>query len=485
MPSRRAAPTYDWDSDGSTSKQGIGIFILKPEVQAIVRKPSWNSTETVIRPYPCVSFDKPETDFEPYRVVFNDGRNRFSDWIRRYPCAWGIGQNSITFLIPKPHKMYDVWTSPLGVLYKAIENACKKGEAKDPSWYPLREAGMNRGKALRPPGELYLIQGVVMRHDKTEYGGKNGPPLGWGKNPSLILMLSMDAGKGLADELNKEKEGFAGSPNDFEARYVNGDPVSPLHGRFIHFWERGSVPPSRGYASHPTTAQQQAASSFEAGFNSDDGDASKGGAKGDIKKGFDIELTTHYAGRPATFNQVGEEQTRKHWQHWDDILHFPTEVEQAHMLTKVFPASAIIYSFESVNKEWIPDECWHAIRQPKSVNFRERTEFQEPPASDDPFGGFAAPSTPAQSPVVSQAAAAVATTAQRSVEVDPWSTDATSDPTSALAGTEDHSLPVGTVEASAPAEAPPAAPTPPAASGGKPSSEAVIARLANARNKVK
>lgn len=481
MPSRRAVPEYDWDNDGSASKQGTGIFILKPEVQAVVKKPSWWGTETVVRPFPCVSFDKPEAEFEPYRLIHSDGRNRFSDWIRRYPCAWGVGMNATTFLIKKTHKMYDPWTSPLGILYKAIENACKKGEAKDPRWYPLREAGMNKGKALRPPSELYLLQGVMLRHDKTEFGGKNGPPpLGWGKSPTMILMLSMDAGKVLADELNKEKEGFNGSPTDFEARYVLGDPVSPLTGRFFHFWERGSTPPSRGYTSQPT---QQPTSSFEENMGGDDTDAAQGGAKGEVKKGFDIEITTHYGGRVASFNQVGEEQIRKHWQHWDDILYFPTEQEQAHMLAKVFPATAIIYAFESVNRDWIPDECWHEVRKPKSANFRERTEFEEPPADD----GFGTPSTQAPANTTSQPAAAVAaTTAPRSAEADAWDADANRD-TSAR-GSEDSSVPRGSVDAATPVtEAPPKAPTPPAAAAGSKSesNEATIARLANARTKVK
>ena len=470
MPARREAPSYNWDDDGGSSKQGSGIYILKTEVQAVVKKPSWFGTETVVRPFPCISFSKPDTDFEPYRIVHTDGRARFSDWIRRYPCAWGVGQNASTFLIKKTHKMYDVWQSPLGVLYKAIESACKKGQAKDPSWYPLREAGMNKGKALKPPGELYLLQGVLLRHDKTEYGTKQaGTPLGWGKNSTMVLMLSSDAGKVLADVLNKEKEGFHGSPTDFEARYESGDPVALTSGRYIHLWERGTTPPSRGYSSQPTNVQP--ASSFDEGLDQGEDPAAGGASKGDIKKGFDIELTTTYAGKPATFGPVGEEQVRKHWQHWDDILYFPTEVEQAHMLAKVFPASAIIYSFESVNKEWIPDECWHSLRKPKSANFRDQGSFTEPP-SDDGFNADASaapPQAPASRPAAGEGAS--------------WETEV-----DAPGGAEDASLPQGAVEtATTVAEAPPTAPTPPAGKAekaGKETPEEVIARLATARHKV-
>jgi len=475
MPSRRQAPEYDWDNDGSASKQGSGIYILKPEVQAVVKKPSWWGTETVFRPYPCVSFQNPETEFEPYRIVHPDGRNRFSDFIRRYPCAWGIGQNATTFLMKKTHRLYDVWTSPLGILYKAIENACRKGEAKDPRWYPLRESGMNRGKALRPPSDLYLMQGILLRHDKTEFAGKGQIPLGWNKNPTFILMLSMDAGKVLADELNKEKEGFAGSPVDFESRYVHGDPVSPLNGRFMHFWERGSAPPSRGnsYTSKPT----QQTSSFEEGLSGDGSDAAVGGASKEMpKKGFDLEMTTHYGGRIANFNKAGEDQIRSHWQHWDDILYFPTEVEQAHILSRCFPATAIIYAFESVNRDWISDECWHEIRKPKSANFRDRVEFEEPPAEDDPFG---AP-TQATQPASSRAAAAAAAT-QRPAEADAWSDLAEN---GAHGGAEDSSVPQRSID-TAVAEPAPSTPTPRTATDGNESMEAKIARLASARNKIK
>jgi hypothetical protein len=456
----------------------MGIYILKPEAQAVVKKPSWWGTETIFRPYPCVSFQNPETEFEPYRIVHPDGRTRFSDWFRRYLCAWGVGQNATTYLIKKTHKFYDHWQSPLGILYKAIENACKKGEAKDPRWYPLRESGMNKGKALKPPGELFIMQGLMLRHDKTEYGVKGSPPpLGWGeKNPTCILMLSSDAGNSLADELHKEKEGFAGSPTDFESRYVHGDPVSPMNGRFLHFWERGTNPANRGsnYASKPV----QQTTSFEEGMDAGADATQAGGAGKEMqKKGFDVEITTHSGGRIATFNKVGEEQIRKHWQHWDDILFFPTEIEQAHLLAKSFPATAIIYAFESVNKDWIPDECWHEVRKPKSANFHDRTEFEEPPSDDY---GFAA-SAPASKPAVSQPAAAATT--QRSAEADAWSDM----PQGAAPGAEDSSVPQGTVDkATSVAEAPPVTPAPVAATpGSKEDSEAKIARLASARSKVK
>ncbi len=392
--------------------------------------------------------------------------------------------SSTTFLIKKQHRLYDPWSSPLGILYRAIENACKKGEAKDPAWYPLREQGMNKGKALRGPSELYLMQGVLLKHDKTEYGGPKGPPLGWGKNPTLVFMLSKDAGKHLVDLLNKENEGYSGAPDDWEARYVAGDPVSPLSGRFLHFWEKGTDPKGR-YRSQPTEQPQQSGGSA---FDDMDTElsASQGGANRQMEaKGFEVEITTVHNNRTANFNDAGMQQIRDHWQDWDDILYTPTEIEQAHLLADCFPASAIIYAFEPHNRDWIADKCWHALRNPTSVDFRHRPPEKAPEFPDDHMGGFGQPAPQTEPSAIPTAAPAAPPQAQRAQPASQASSGWEED--NGDGGAVDTAVPAAPETASSPVpvEAPPTAPQPPAAQDSAERTEERIARLAAARNKGK
>lgn len=396
MPSRqqpRSRPDYDWTIDGSTSRQGRGIYILKPGISAIVRKPSWFGTETIFRPYPCVSFANPLTEFEPYRLI--DNNNKFSDFIRHYACAWQVGSGrTCTYLVKKTTKVYDPWSGPLGILWTAIENACKKSHPMTAEWQPLRESGFNKGRPLKGPSECFLMQGALIRHDKNEFLGKNGPPLGWGKNMTCIMLLSMDAGNNLVDLLGKEKEGYTGSPDDFEARHVNGDPISPLFGRFVHLWERGTDPRGR-YNSQPTP---QSGGWDQLG----DGGVATGGkhSKSLEAKGFDIELTTAYGSMPASLNKAGEQQIRDHWQDWDDILYFPSEVEQAHMLSECFPPSAIKYAFEGQNAEWISDEVKQRLTNATSTvghgPYKEPPPPSAAPQGYDPNDGWGATPVAAQ-----------------------------------------------------------------------------------------
>lgn len=496
MPARmqpRPAPNYDWDADGGTSRQGSGMYILNSGVEAQVRKPSWYGTETVFRPYPCVSFSNPDTAFEPYRIT-NGDRNRWSDWVRRYCCAWGVGSPATTFLIKKQHNLYDPWRSPLGILWRAIESACKKGAGR-PEWYPLREAASGKGRSLKGPSECYLMQGALLQHDKTIYFGKDGPMLGWGKRPTMILACSADAGKQLTDLLAQEKPDYKGPPDDFEARYVHGDPVSPLFGRFFHFWERGSNArsPGRKYESNPTQPVRQA--NWEDQGN--DGEVTGGGGKKAFEpKGFDIEIASSYLSpngkMPASFNKFGEQQIRDHWQHWDDILFLPDEREQAHLLFTCFPASACIYAFEGHNKDWIPEDAYKQARNstssPTGGVVPGLAPGQEPPDAPMPDGFGAPDPTPSVSTGFARSTPSVQNDGPSFGDGEPVET-----PDSEPATAEDSTVPSGSipddpVSGGSPAvEAPPVVPTAPAkgGAGNAERTKASIAQLASLRNKVK
>lgn len=348
-----ATDDYDWDSDGGLKRGSTGVSILRANCDAVVKKPSWFGKETVFRPYPYLSDGRDaNSPFEPYRIIDSGGRNKFSNWIRRYICAWNVGNPTTTFLIKRPQgaQVFDPASTPLGILFRSINNAVKKGQAH-PEWPPLLMKVSGKSPTLEGPKECYVIQGALFRHDGKDYFGQYGDPLGFGKNQPLVLLTSGGAGSDLVQKLGEEHDIYHGDPMDFEARYKMGDPVSCTSGRFIHFFEKGRNPYQNRYASQPQGGNPM-------GDDGGWGAPTQGNQKRTKEIGFDVYISPDFEGLPAKFNTVAERTVRSKVRSWDDLLYFPTEIEQAHMLFRCFPLSACMYAFEGVNKDWIPEDAY-------------------------------------------------------------------------------------------------------------------------------
>lgn len=346
----RQRPKYNNNEHGALRSSTSQMMIIRHGSDLTVRKPSWKGTETIIRPFPCAPYADTETPFEPYRMD-PGGSNYFGDWVRRYEVAWGVGQPGITFILNDPVKrpIFDPWMSPLGILFSAITKACKAGVGPLHEWQPLRESSAGRGKAMGPPSDMLLIQGAIMKIDSKWVIASGAPPLGWGPNPPVCLAMSSGLGKKLQGALSEEYPGFRGDPSDFEGRYVCGDPVSPTHGRFFHFYEHGNDP----------RRQQQSQPVVQNVFGTQFGSTVSGGPSGATTelKGFEMHVTKDAGiGMASTFAPEVYQQLQEKWRHWDDHLFFPSDIEQAEMLFSVFPHSALLYAFGSVNSTWIPEE---------------------------------------------------------------------------------------------------------------------------------
>jgi hypothetical protein len=387
-------PGYNWGRDGRSRQGSIGNHILKPGVDAVVKKPSWDGKETIFRPYPCLSYEDPLNRFEPYRTD-PGGRAEFGDWIRRYDVAWGVGNPATTFILHNPDESdpgYDPWLTPLGVLYRAIEKACKAGKGLS-EWQPLREGAPGKGKALSAPSEAYFMQGALMKYDDKLTFTEGRAPLGWPPNPPIVLMLSGGAGRKLVNMLGEENEGRFEPPEDqagydayFEARYVHGDPVGVNNGRYIHLFEKGHDPREK-YLAHPTTSGGPAASPF--GASSSTVPQARGG-DGDAEfRGYDMFLTKDAnLGLPNTLTQEPQlAGLRRQWRWWDHILFFPTPMEQAHLLFRVFPLSACFYAFEGVDSEWIPEDARRKYLAAHSASVPAAMPGQQVGVAN-PFGGM-------------------------------------------------------------------------------------------------
>jgi hypothetical protein len=338
IPSSRPVPEPE-DLVLGQHRSGLSTYILKPDVNCIVKKPSWSGKDTVIRPYPCVHHQNPQ-EFWPYRID-PGGRNYFGYWIRHFYCAWSVGSPPVTFLIQKTNNQrFNPAQTPLGILYSSIYKACQQGQAR-PEWYPLINGDASKLKSLRPVAECALIQGALMQYDSVDTFSQNEPPLGFGSKPSVILLLSGGLVKTLKDMLDEENPNYRGAPDDFEARYVYGDPVGLENGRYFHIFERG-YGPDRRHGSGSATPFSHSGSSQKNYGNQQ-------------LRGFDVRIIKEFSGIPANSLKDYADVVREKWCHWEDVLYFPNYVEQAHILANCFPASAILYAFAGY-PDWIPDD---------------------------------------------------------------------------------------------------------------------------------
>ena len=379
---------YNWEQHGQTSSNKFGVSLFKPGVNAEARKPSYKGTLTVFRPFPCLSYEDPNNSFEPYRVD-PEGRAHFGPWIRRYDCAWGVGNNPQTFLLhdPSAHSLPpDKYHSPLGVLYRAVEDACKKGHPLISEWQPLREGGVGRGKKLTPPSELYLMQGIIMVIDSKPQFGQGKIPIGWGaKGPTCFLMVSKALGQRILELCDQENANFKGDKRNFEARYANGDVVSPETGRYIYIFQKGHDPREKFNA---TASMSSGPVDLDTTMDPNAVRSGSGGSR-ELDAGYDAYMDKTYGNISAALAKDNQkDMIRSKWLFWKDALWFPTYQEQAKILWGQFPKSACVYAWKDHNPTWISPEMWAEFKGPAQTirtNPGERVQPHSGTVVDDPF----------------------------------------------------------------------------------------------------
>lgn len=396
-----ARPTNLNASGGGGGSANIGIKIVKPDVRAQVYSPSWSGTETIVRPFPSLSYSNPE-EFEPY---FNEEIGQFGNWIRRYDCAWkiGKGQNKRTFLITNTSNsdFYDCSQSPLSVMYNNLYKLKKDTKAilQCPTLPGLFEGEANSSAPLSRPKNVYLIQGVLLVHgSQPKFGpdpntGRNRSPLGVGDSASCIFMIpggskredSASAGKILLGMCSEENESYSDSSN-FEERFKYGDIVHPDHGRFIVFRQAGA-PPAASQIARPTAqAKRQASANLRGGAGN--GRSFQGQSQ---YQGYEVELVDLplLSGVTPRFNSPEDlADIRKHWLYWEEALYFPTPVEQARELNEAFDPAEIVLAFSGCDPDWITDETWKKYRgsvtaraeTPPTVDRSGRSGYGAPPS---------------------------------------------------------------------------------------------------------
>ena len=323
---------------GSETSQRQGNYLIKQNM-ADLWSPAYGQGVTTIRIFPALS---PETGtWEPYRWPSDDPYDplKFSDFIRRYSAVRSMGDPGVTFiqLDPTNPQVEDAQMTPAWLLFRAIDRAVATGQDRQ-GWASLLRGGAGRGAMLPKPTEVYLVQGVIMSYKGRAYS----PPKGFGAaDKTVVIELGHSAGQALVQELNREREGYTGNPDDFEARYANGDPISLQGGRFVSFYTLKD--------GDPRQAQQQVASGWQ-------GIAAGGQAGGQRNDpiGYGCFMEPNCGPIPARLAEY-ESLIRQKVRQWDDLLYFPTIEQQAALLADKFPPEVIMYAW-SGHPEWIPEE---------------------------------------------------------------------------------------------------------------------------------
>lgn len=393
-----------------TSYSSYKFFKVGFDEKIDFRKPTFDirhPTVTVFRPFPCRSFSDPNNGFEPYRKD-PAGKNFFGHWLCRIQVAWNVGSPSTSFIVHDPFstRQFDARLTPLSILFRAIKHAVKRGQGKGKEWGQqalrrpfdvdaqtllewdgMTEGGEQERALITPVKELFLMQGAILQlgGEPTEPGKA---PIGWGDNPTCVFALTGGVGEQMVNLLNTETENYRGDPGNFEARYVDGDPVSLTTGRYLYVYPKVGDPRKQQYISQPTD-DAFAYTGAAAGSNS-----GKKKSKEDI--GFGCHFQRDYQGRAASLAPMADgwnhspnaAMIRHKWLHWREILYCPSLAEQAAILGGIMPAAALCYAFEGEHNEWLTPEI-----RAKAKELRSASVPAAPPtgyAQQNPggFGGY-------------------------------------------------------------------------------------------------
>lgn len=342
-----------------TAERISGRFLVLPESNMEYWRPSWFGKETVIRILPAVY--KNETSGErvlyPYRYSFNQWD--FGEWVREYTAVKNFGINyDINMVIEEKNDssgITDITMSPAYVIYRELRDACRNGTAEK-EWYPLIMGVQGGRKAVKKPAVITLVQGLIYMHnDRMFANSKNGfVPRGLAdSDPGILFEIPGSASRklfGLCEELKEDSSRYMDpkkideDEDIFEKVYKYGDLVSIKHGRFVHFIQAGVDPRARfgktGQHNYGHGGQQQ--------------------QEDDAFPKYDVFLTKTFLGYPddnglpADLTKYSDTVVKK-WKPWDQVVAKFTYEEQAHILARNLPPSAVMYAFRD-RPHWIPDD---------------------------------------------------------------------------------------------------------------------------------
>lgn len=376
----------------------VGNFILKANAPAQLWSPSWDNTNTTIRPLPALDPADP-TKFLPAKVDDpNGGDPVFSNWVRRYWVVRRFGDPGISMIVADdatdPNDV--AMACPASVLHRAIKRACDRRQDQQ-GWSSL----VNGQNALiTKPKQCCFVQCFLFRWKGRLYiqneRGAGQPPRGARPDDAVVvMMLPSSAYPALFRAMDQGKEPY------------ELDPTSIHPGGFVHIFERGTNP----IRSKDAPAQQ----------NVYDG-RNDGAEQGNSQfRSYDVKITPTLDGGPNDFPaslRGHEKLVAAKLKPWDDLLVVRSNEEQLQIICRSFLActdmalrgiliSTLRYAFgDSSNAHLLPDEIRDhgrsmsapSVTRPVAPTGRPGTQPPAPthntpvePVVPNPFDGSSAP----------------------------------------------------------------------------------------------
>lgn len=335
---------YSFSQHGQSDRGGqIGNYCFKPGVVDHWSPPYENGVLT-FRIFPAVNLED-SSQFDPYRWPSSDPDEPmgFGDWLRRYPAVRNIGQPGVTYLYddPSDSQVEDIRMTPAWVLYNAIDQAINQ-KVDRPGWAAMLRGGAGRGAQLPKPAEIYLMQGCILMWRNNAYQ----VPRGIGDDDrTTVLTLSPSAGTALLQQCFAENPEYSGDPDDIEARFVNGDPISLDTGRFVTIYSLSD--------GDPRQAQQMQPQGWQTQTQRTPGLA--GGGREEKPIGYGCFMEPAYGALPARLREA-EAAVRSKVRPWSEVINIPTLEQQAQLLADKFPPDVICYAWQDSHPEWVPED---------------------------------------------------------------------------------------------------------------------------------
>ena len=349
---------YSFATHGQTSK---GVPMGDRTIRAgsncdLVRPAFENADALIFRPFPSLTDTKQarptQEKFEPFKTDADAAA--FSDFMRTYPAAKGVGLEGIrsTFLLYDPNDVvsgaYDPRSNPYHILFYAIKNAIRNRTIPNVKWMDLVPSD-KQDKVLSPPTTLLFIQGAIYVKGTEMYIGRdnatgaNRVPRGLGPDDKTqVIQLTSSAGDRMVEMFKMPNPEWTGSDTDFEHALRFGDPVAWNKGRFIRIADINKLP----------TTQLAGLEGEGWLMNGEDQYAGNGGGRMQ-QKGYTVfidEVLTVMGGVQKTkispaLDKAQAVAIKNRIRYWDEILPVPTHEELCLWIAHAMKGAADVVEF--------------------------------------------------------------------------------------------------------------------------------------------
>lgn len=380
---------------------GRSALNFNPNYPITLMSALYDGKDTIVRLLPY--FD---TTVKPYEEVPYRSGARFSPWYRSFPAMKSIGSSStVTVYLndPQKNRSWDKNSNPLVILQREIAAAVDHAQKANGSfpdqrrlyhggaicphyWGGLIKGESGKGAAIPRPTSIVIAHVLVYQHGKKL--ANDGPPIGLRDGDTSVIFEFTGAfwQDVVIKQLNQLKANYQGNPDDLEAAYENGDPISLAHGRFLHIYKIGCDP------------RQSVASPDNLAIYSNSGKQS-GGREIAGYDGFFSRTAPGYPldnGTPAKLiwpapHDVISQTIRDRFVPLDQVVEVLSPVDQAKAVYSLFPPEVLMYAWEKY-PQFITDELKKIAQAQMAVNVT--TPAAPPAAATGPWSPAASYPSP-------------------------------------------------------------------------------------------